>query len=295
MRSGDRLLCPAVPCEPPGRLSDGPDVARQGVRFMRDGVSMEPPGWGSQPWTPAPLLATVSVLCGGLLVAWGDQLDQGLWGIILGIVAVLIAVFVPMYVEWKRRPRLMVVYAPDTEVWFGGVPGDPRLRTQIVQIRVVNKPMRGFPARWLLTHHALACRVEMRFLKDGLEVFPTLTARWSGTPQPLQTDWQLIQVANVGQVPVPVSAFNREAVPQTLRFDLPPDRDGEVVAVALKVEAHADAFGFSSESYAHSDLEHPAWKLGPGEYEVEIQARVGSEIRSPVCVLPLRTPVQAVA
>ena len=247
--------------------------------------------WGDTPIAPAPLFATASVASLGALVAWGDQLTQGLWGIILGIVAVIVAVAVPVYVEWKRRPRLLVVHAPELEVWFGGDgKADLRPRTQMVHVRVVNEPMIGFPAKWLLTHYAVACEVQMRFLSEGSEFFPSVAGRWSGTPQPIQTDWHVVPFEDGSQQFVSTSGFNQEAVPPTLRYDLPPHPDGQVVAVALKVEAHEDAYAFSSESYAHPDLEHPSWKLPPGTYIVEIQASAGSEIKSPTLVVKLTNP-----
>ena len=117
-----------------------------------------------------------------------------------------------------------------------------------------------------------------------------MAGRWSGTPQPIQTDWHVLTFQDGSHQLVPTSGFNREAVPLTLRYDLPPHPDGQVVAAAMKVEAHEDAYAFSSESYAYPDLEHPSWRLPPGTYIVEIQANAGSEIKSQTLVLKLTNP-----
>jgi hypothetical protein len=202
----------------------------------------------------------------------------------LSILAVVLALGVPLFVEHRRRPRLRVELAPDST--FGGH-DDPYKRpaSRLVHVRIVNEPMKGPWSRWLLTNHAISCKVTIKFLRNGVQVFDPIPGRWSSTPQPLQVDFGI-----VNGFLLPITRYNQEAVPQTLRFDLPPDPAGEVVAFAMKVQRRKSAYAFSSESYQHPGLEHPDWRLPLGDYEVEIQAYAGSEIRSNVLTLLLQNP-----
>jgi hypothetical protein len=90
---------------------------------------------------------------------------------------VVLALAVPAFVEWSRRPSLRIEKADDANS------PDPYWR--IVHIRVVNEPLAGRLSRVLLRNSATGCRVSMKFTSksDG----KTIDARgkWSAQPEPL--------------------------------------------------------------------------------------------------------------
>ncbi len=147
---------------------------------------------------------------------------------------------------------------------FGGE-GDPRGACRLLEVRVINEPMRGLLARWLLTNTATGCKVTFDFVRaDGTSF--RVPGRWNATPQPIQR-----HMVNGDPVGIP----DRDAIPATLRFDLDPDTDGETLAVTIKREGQLHAFGFSSESYLYEFFENPDWRVLPGPSEVIVEARSG--------------------
>ena len=85
-----------------------------------------------------------------------------------------------------------------------------------------------------------------------------MPGRWSATPQPLT-----------------FGHFDNERVPQSLRFDLSPDEQGETLAVAIKRDGDTNAYGFNSYSYANGALCLPHYALPDETYDVEVRAHAG--------------------
>ena len=101
----------------------------------------------------------------------------GLIGAGLGFVGVVLALGVPAFVEWSRRPRLRIESAADANS------PDPYWR--IVHIRVINEPLSGWRSHIFLRNSAAGCRVSMEFKSksDGKTV--EARGKWSAQPEPL--------------------------------------------------------------------------------------------------------------
>src|SRR5262245_24894775 len=100
-------------------------------------------------------------------------------GTVLAVIGILLALGVPLFVEWSRRPKLMIERGDDANQRDV----DPPWR--IVHVKIANLPLRGLLGRWLLRNPATACRVAITFksTSDGREV--QMAGRWSGSPEPL--------------------------------------------------------------------------------------------------------------
>ncbi|MFN8160591.1 MAG: hypothetical protein U0R52_06040 [Solirubrobacterales bacterium] len=186
----------------------------------------------------------------------------GLLGAGLGIVGVVLALAVPAFVEWSRRPCLRIEKADDANS------PDPYWR--IVHIRVVNAPLSGRLSRVLLRNSAAGCRVSMTFKSksDG----KTIDARgkWSAQPEPLAIIGYGEQVGRV---------YDPEKIPVCLTLDLSASDEGETVAVAIKHNNDAAAFAYDPEVYALGNLRNDDFELLDELYEVTAVAQAG-EIKS---------------
>jgi hypothetical protein len=186
----------------------------------------------------------------------------GLISVGVAVLGVLCAIAIPIMIEAKKRPTLRIERADDANARNR----TPRFR--IVHVRVVNEPITGLFGRWLLRNVANGCKVNIVFQSrsDGKSI--PMQGRWSATPEPFTV------------VPLPTGrvdyAFDPTKIPQSLRFDLPPDSEGEVVAIAIKLDDDPNAFGFTSASYEppHSPR-IPQLQLPDEEYDVFVTARAG--------------------
>ena len=83
--------------------------------------------------------------------------------------------------------------------------------------------------------------------------------RWDGAPEPLKAE-----VVDNKVVHLPDHRLLR--VSQYM--DIPPD-ETESLAVAIRIQGDADAFGWTSASYFH-DWRHPDFRLPPGKYTARL-------------------------
>ena len=101
----------------------------------------------------------------------------GLIGAGLGFVGVVLALGVPAFVEWSRRPRLRIESAADANS------PDPYWR--IVHIRVINEPLSGWRSHIFLRNSAAGCRVSMEFKSKSAGKTVEARGKWSAQPEPL--------------------------------------------------------------------------------------------------------------
>jgi hypothetical protein len=182
-------------------------------------------------------------------------------GEVLGIVGVVLALGVPIGIEWARRPSLRI------EIGVDANSADPLWR--IVHVRIVNKPLQGFPARFLLRNSAAACHVTMEFVSQSDGTRLPASGKWSARPEPLAT--------------VPVDSeglglrriFDPEKIPQALTLDVSPTAAGEPVAVAIKHNGDPMAYAFDPAIYAYLNLRNDALALPHERYDVNVTVQAG--------------------
>ena len=198
-------------------------------------------------------------------------------GVILGLIGIAVALAVPLFVEWSRRPKLVIDRTDDVNQ-RGTEPA-----WRIVHIKVANLPLQGPLGRYLLRNAAASCRVTITFrsLSNGDEI--RMPGRWSASPEPrslvglppeVPMEYYNLDPARAGR-PGIEWPFDLTKVPQTLRTDLAPDLDGEPVPVAIKYAGDTAAFGFTSESYAYEDFRKPDLRLADEEYLVTVDVAAG--------------------
>ncbi len=187
----------------------------------------------------------------------------GLIGAGLGFVGVVLALAVPAFVEWSRRPSLRIEKAGDANR------PDPYWR--IVHVRVINEPLAGWRSRIFLRNSAAGCRVLMEFKSKSDGKTATARGKWSAQPEPL---------AIIGQGDAIRRVYDPEKIPVGLTLDLSATKDGETVAVAIKHNNDAAAYAYDPEVYALENLRNDDFQLPDELYEVTVVAQAG-EIKSP--------------
>jgi hypothetical protein len=187
----------------------------------------------------------------------------GLISVIVAVVGIVVAIGIPLYVEAKKRPVLRIERSEDLNVRDR----DPVPAFRIVHIRVINEPLMGRISRWLLRNVATSCKVSITFRSRSDNRELTIPGRWSGAPEPFSR-------APVGDRLA--GFYDPTKVPQTLRFDLSPAPEGEVLGIALKQQGDDEAYAFTSESYAAPDTRRrPEYALRDDTYDVHVTARAG--------------------
>lgn len=180
-------------------------------------------------------------------------MDAATWaGLAISFLAVVVAIGLPLLIERAKWPELRLDKADDSNARHLS----PVAR--FVHVRVTNQPLGGWRGRLLQRNTANGCKVEITFRSESDGKVTPMPGRWSGTPQPLT-----------------LGVFDNEKVPQSLRFDLPPDEQGEVVAIAIKRDGDTNAYGFTSYSYADPTMCLPSLALPDEEYDVDVRAHAG--------------------
>ena len=198
-------------------------------------------------------------------------------GVILGLIGIAVAIGVPLFVEWSRRPALRIERGDDVNEHRA----NPAWR--LLHVRIVNQPLHGWRSHWLLRNPATSCRVAVLFksCSDGQEIH--MPGRWTASPEPrsliggppeVPMEYYNLDPVRAGEPSIGMP-FDPTKVPGTLRLDLSADADGEPVPVAIKFKGEVAAFGFTSESYAYADFRKPDLVLPDEEYLVTIRARAG--------------------
>lgn len=194
----------------------------------------------------------------------------------IGLAALVLAVLVPVTIEWLKRPQLQIEPSP----W---APQGP-VGWTFAAVRVRNEPLPTV-FRWLLIREvAQGCVVSIDFFKwDSKErVVQTVTGRWSSHPEPLR--------AIPSNPPQPLAASGTATTsptyaPFSLSFDstlvkreqdIPVTKGGgEEVAVAVLL-AFDEAFAFTDSSYAHPNWGDPNLALSHGTYRVLVRVEGSS-------------------
>jgi hypothetical protein len=180
------------------------------------------------------------------------------------------AVYIPIWVEYSRRPVLVVERAGDLNIQKRTPP------QRLVHLRVVNRPLSGWRGEYLLRSVAAGCTVQITLISrsDGSRV--SFAGRWSGHPEP----WTYVPITSTHGSTGVVRLFDETKIAQTRVIDVSPGIAGQTAAIAIKTDGHASAYAFASESYFFANLENPEWALPHEAYDVEVYAEAGG-IRSP--------------
>jgi len=175
----------------------------------------------------------------------------------LSIVAVVLAVVLPLGIERFRRPKLICVWAepqPVNDDWY-------------IHLQVINKPV-PFPLGLLLMRNtATTCRARMTF--HGTSIKGEL-ATWPEKPDPMT----LILMPDTTYAYV----FDPTKLEERFKMDLEPNKEGEAIIVAIKGDDEA-AFAIGKASYLdawNQGRRAPQLILLPGEHRLTVDVSAGS-------------------
>jgi hypothetical protein len=189
----------------------------------------------------------------------------------LGLLGIALAIFIPLRVEYERRPRLRIERGEDLNAT--NLPYSmPSYR--IVHVKVYNEPISGWPARWLLRNTATGCHVKLRLRSrsDG-SATPWWRGKWSARPEPIQT---LTVTLRDGRE-ILQQFWDPQKEPAMFTYDLPSGEDGEGVAVAIKHDGDTEAYAYAASVYRHlpGPLKDAGLALRDTEYDVTVRATAG--------------------
>jgi hypothetical protein len=197
-------------------------------------------------------------------------------GIVLGLAGIAVALGIPLFIEWSRRPRLRIQRADDANR------RDAEPPWRVVHVKVANEPLRGWRSRCLLRNPATSCRVEVIFKSESDGAETRMPGRWAAGPEPIsrvvfppRVDIEYLPIDPSAGVPDVQWHFDPTKLPQSARLDISADSEGEPVPIALKYRGEEQAFGFTGESYAYDGWRNPNLALPDERYTVTVRASAG--------------------
>lgn len=167
-------------------------------------------------------------------------------GVVVGILGVLLAIFIPILFEQWKKPNLGI-FAMDER----GVGTTPY---KFIHVRVVNKPHKII--RFIQRNYATDVKAKITFIDKhtGQELF-TMQCKWTGKPEPLEPVYNP-QRGIFGHV------FDTTKIPDAQSINIAPREEGEALDVAIKHDGEKECYGFNALSYAPQY--QPGWK-DPGK------------------------------
>lgn len=192
---------------------------------------------------------------------------------ILAIVALVLALAVPLGIERAKKPRLELT--PSTWSAQGAVP------FTFAVFRVQNKPISWWPANKLLSRDlAQACKVTLEYQQwaTGARVatIPVLQGRWSSHTEPFRIrpadlpgspGFSGPPASGAPSPPGQLVQWTFDPSMDTPEQDIPATTDGDEIAVAI-LRADGSAYVFNNDSYARPGFDGPKRQLATGDYRI---------------------------
>jgi hypothetical protein len=190
-------------------------------------------------------------------------------GVLLGLLGIAAAIYIPLKIEALKRPKLRIEWAADAN--NPGMYGGP---ARIAHIAVINEPIDGWLGKWLLRNPATGCQVTLSYRSRSDEKGFWTAGKWSAKPEPLI--WLPVENDDGTQS---INQFaDSTKLPDMLIYDISPGHRGGVVAVALKRDGERQAYAFGWMLYAalpDGPLADASLELPHDAYEVTIEAEAG--------------------
>jgi hypothetical protein len=181
----------------------------------------------------------------------------------------VITIAVTIFVEYLRRPRLMLAIAGPVDTTYA--PGRPARKGRYLYVELVNRPLPWF-ARWMSRNPALQCTGTITFhnLQDGERFFAkSMPVRFSRTPEPIPTYIQLGGAT--------VTLLDAARAGQESRIDVYPGESTQL-DIAAKFDDEDDVYGWSNLSYFSTPpWRNPEWRLPRGRYLVSVTVTSSGE------------------
>lgn len=163
-------------------------------------------------------------------------------GIVLGILGVLLAIFIPVIFEQWKKPNLDIIAIDER--------GSGTAPYKFAHVKVVNKPHKII--RFIQRNYVNDATAKIIFIDKhtGQELF-TMPCKWTGKPEPLEPVYDP-QKRIFGYV------FDTTKIPDAQSINIAPGEEGEALDVAIKRNGEKECYGFNALSYA--PRYQPGWK-----------------------------------
>ena len=191
-------------------------------------------------------------------------------GVIVAIVgtvaAIAVAIVVPIWIESLKRPSFVFSIAPNSLRDSDTV--------KYLHVRIVNPPITGRLARWLVRSTATNCIASATFedlpLSGAKPRVPDAAARWSSNPEP----WTMLLRPDGAAV----RRYDETKLERIFHVDLSPSDNGEVIVVAMKHRGEPEAWAHSKRSWeeaAETGQQTASLELPVGEYKLTVRVHSG--------------------
>lgn len=176
--------------------------------------------------------------------------------ILIGIVSTFIGVSVALWIERKRRPKLMISVDQAFDVRFH----ETMKRVRILRLRVTNQPLPKLLQHFYQSEPALNCIAHHHIYRtDGSLLFnDPIIARWTGNPQP-----ETRSMGDTSLVWRAIDTRDIAAVSET------------ALDVVVRHEDSSNAFPFINQSYTNSRYEVSELVIPPGTYWIKTTIDTG--------------------
>jgi hypothetical protein len=188
-------------------------------------------------------------------------------GVLLGLLGIVAAIIIPLWIEALKRPQLSIARAEDEDR-----EGMPDAMHRVLKLMVVNQPLEGWLGKWVLRDTASGCKAKVTILplddrpEDDLCWVDWFYAMWDAKPRAVDADGELDQLR----------------VPDAQVYDVPPSRNGSGFPVAIR-RSGMPAYAFAPEIYIGRQngpsgstlMRNDALVLEDGDYSVLAEAEAG--------------------
>lgn len=175
------------------------------------------------------------------------------------VIGGLITIFVALFIEHYRRPRLKISITGPIDASYTNRPAQ---KARFLLLRVENiKPFIKFLSR----NPALQCHGFISFHHlDGQNYFGrTMRLRWSGSPEPVPITFQVNN--QIGQIFDPLRISLESSVDIHTGESWNSD-------VAAKFDDEEECYGWTNENYFSDPVwRNPDWQLPKGRYLVNLE------------------------
>jgi hypothetical protein len=193
---------------------------------------------------------------------------QTAFAVLLGVISSLI---VAMFVEWQRKPRLIVSIPPvSVQPYPSGQ--FPCNVMSCARIRVRNQDLPSW-LRWMRRESAENCLATIRFLYlDGTSFFKDpMPGRWAGSPEATPLRGSL----HSGHSATMIEIWDTSRLSIISKIDIPAGEQ-EDLDIAVRCDNDVEAYGYNNDSYQHA-WKNKNWMLPKGRFIVEVTIRSAGE------------------
>jgi hypothetical protein len=210
---------------------------------------------------------------------WGIYL--GFAGIIIGLVAIFFAIFIPLGVERLRRPHLIVRLSANPI---------PTQSSRFLHCRVINHPHDRLT--WIDRNPAYDTSVRLTFRMNGQNgqiIRGPVMTKWTIAPECITPILQIVnnELPQNPELVNTIEVFDSTKTIFAHNLTLPSDNMGQEFDVVVKNDGDNECYAVTGWSYRFPGFRDPELTIPIGHFTVEIQV-IASNSRSKVTRFRLR-------